>query len=77
LHDGLGAGAIFIIVFVALLVIYLVVFMALNKFKRQATGIDILPHRSFWASLPVYSFAGVMFVFRKVTGKGAGYTSVS
>jgi hypothetical protein len=49
--------------------------MAFNKFKRQATGLDIVPHRIFWTSLPGYSLDGVIFVYRKVTGK-SGYGSV-
>lgn len=43
--------------------------MSFNKFKRQATGIDILPHRTFWKSLPGYSLDGAKFVYRKATGK--------
>jgi hypothetical protein len=50
--------------------------MAFNKFKRQATGIDILPHHTFWISLPRYSLDGIMFLFEKVTGKRTAYDSV-
>ncbi|CAF1445542.1 unnamed protein product, partial [Rotaria sordida] len=51
-QNRLSIGAIFIIALVALVTIYLVVFISFNKLKRQATGIEILPHRTFWVSLP-------------------------
>jgi hypothetical protein len=72
----LGTGTIFLILLIAFIFIYLIGFMAFNKFQRQATGGDILPHRTFWISLPGYSFDGVMFVFRKVTRKEAAYTPI-
>jgi hypothetical protein len=49
--------------------------MSFNKFKRQASGIEILPHRGFWMSLGGHSRDGVKFVYQKVTGK-SGYNSV-
>jgi hypothetical protein len=75
--NGLSGGTIVIIILIASIFIYLVGFMTFNKFKRQATGVDILPHRTFWISLPGYSLDGVMFVFKKVTGKGTSYTPVT
>jgi hypothetical protein len=76
LKNGLSGGTVFIIVLVGVVFIYLVAFMSFNKFKRQATGVAILPHHIFWTSLPGYSLDGVMFIFRKATGKGTGYTTV-
>ncbi|CAF0989874.1 unnamed protein product [Adineta steineri] len=73
---GLSGGTLVIILFMVLVVIYLVAFMSYNKFRRQATGINIFPHRTFWTSLLGYSVDGVIFVFRKVTCKSIGYNTV-
>ncbi|CAF3816470.1 unnamed protein product [Adineta steineri] len=73
---GLSGGSLVIILFMVLVVIYLVAFMSYNKFRRQATGINIFPHRTFWTSLLGYSVDGVIFVFRKVTCKSIGYNTV-
>lgn len=76
-HDGgLSTGTIFIITLVAIVFVYLLVFMAYNRIKKQATGIDILPHRQFWTELPVHSLNGVTFIYRKVTGKKSNYNTV-
>ncbi|CAF3188455.1 unnamed protein product [Rotaria socialis] len=75
-NKGLSGGAVLLIIVVVLVFIYLITFMSFNKFKREATGLDILPHRSFWISLPGYSKDGVIFIFQKLTNKGATYQTV-
>jgi hypothetical protein len=68
---GLPAGAIFLIILVALAVIYLAVFAVYNRFRHQRSGVDLIAHRTFWVAVPVYAKDGVRFLFYKVTGKGA------
>ncbi|CAF0991764.1 unnamed protein product [Adineta ricciae] len=75
-NDGISGGLVFIIVLFALLCIYLIGFMVFNKFKRQATGLDMLPHRTFWISLPGYALAGTRFIFGKITNKKTDYSSI-
>lgn len=50
--------------------------MGINRFRRQATGADILPHRTFWVAVPGHALYGVTFLFRKATGKETNYTPV-
>ncbi|CAF3895064.1 unnamed protein product [Adineta steineri] len=75
-NDGPSAGTIFIVILLVLIFVYLIAFMSYNKFKLQATGIEILPHRTFWISLPRYSSAGILFVFQKVTNKKGDYNAI-
>ncbi|CAF3349978.1 unnamed protein product [Rotaria socialis] len=74
--NGLSGGTIFIIILLVAAVIYFIAFISFNKFKRQASGVDILPHRTFWVSLPGYSLGGVKFIVHKITGKETNYTPV-
>ncbi len=71
----MSGGSIFIIILVVLIIVYVVAFVIFNKFKRQATGIDMLPHRTFWISLPGLARDGGKFLVAKVTGK-SGYGTV-
>ncbi|CAF0984760.1 unnamed protein product [Adineta steineri] len=75
-NDGPSVGTIFIIALLVLISVYLIAFISYNKFKLQATGIEILPHRTFWISLPRYSSAGILFVFQKVTNKKGDYNAI-
>ncbi|CAF0928293.1 unnamed protein product [Adineta steineri] len=76
LPNKLGGGAVFILILVILAMIYLIGFMTFNKFQRHESGINILPHRQFWISLPGYALDGILFTLRKVTSKGTTYTAV-
>ena len=69
-HGGVPAGAIFIIILVALAVIYLIVFAIYNRFRHQRSGADLIAHRTFWVAVPVYAKDGVRYIFRRATGKG-------
>jgi hypothetical protein len=71
----LSDGAVFIIILLVLIIVYVVGFVSFNKFKRQATGLDLIPHRFFWISLFSYVLDGGKFIVAKVTGK-SGYSTV-
>jgi hypothetical protein len=67
---GVPVGTVILIIIVAVAFIYFVVFALYNRFRLQQTGLDIIPHRTFWVAVPVYAKDGVVFLFRKATGKG-------
>jgi len=74
--SGFPFGAIFLIALVALAVIYFTVFALYNRFRLQASGRDLIAHRTFWVGVPVYAKDGVVYLFRRATGKGGEYRSV-
>jgi hypothetical protein len=63
-------GAIFIIALVALAVVYFTVFALYYRFRLHQSGRDLIAHRTFWVGVPVYAKDGVVYLFRRVTGKG-------
>lgn len=72
---GLSGGSIFLIILLVGGVVYLVGGILFNKFKRQATGVEIIPNVGFWTSLPGLIKDGVMFIVHKITRRG-NYTPV-
>lgn len=63
-------GAIFLIIIVALAVVYFTVFALYSRFLRHQSGRDLIAHRTFWVGVPVYAKDGVVYLFRRATGKG-------
>ena len=52
-------------------------FAVFYRVRHQRRGLDLIAHRTFWVALPVYARDGVVYLFRRVTGKGdASYQSV-
>jgi 1,2-dihydroxy-3-keto-5-methylthiopentene dioxygenase len=72
---GLSGGSILLIILLVVAVVYLVAGVLFNKFKRQATGIELIPNVGFWTSLPGLVKDGVMFIVHKITKRGQ-YTQV-
>jgi len=67
---GITVGLVFIIILLVGAVIYLIGFTLFNRFGRHQTGIEMIPHRTFWVAVPARAKDGVVFLFRKATGKG-------
>jgi len=67
---GLSGGSILLIILLVVAVVYLVAGVLFNKFKRQASGIELIPNVGFWTSLPGLVKDGVMFLVHKVTKRG-------
>jgi hypothetical protein len=67
---GLSGGSIFLIILLVGGVVYLVAGILFNKFKRQATGVELIPNVGFWTSLPGLTKDGVMFIVHKITRRG-------
>lgn len=66
---GLTSGGVFLIVLVVLIFIYVITMISLNKWRRKATGVDLLPHRTFWITVPGLAREGFRFTFYKITRK--------
>lgn len=74
---GIGGGAVFVIILLVLVFVYLVGFALFYRLRQQKSGLDLIPHRTFWASLPGYAKDGGVYVYQRVTGKGnSNYSSV-
>lgn len=58
--DSLTAGSVLLIVFFCLLAVYVLGGMVWN-YRAGATGTDLLPHASFWKSVPGLIKDGVRF----------------
>jgi hypothetical protein len=67
---GLSGGSIFLILLLVLAVVYLVAGILFNKFKRQATGVELIPNVGFWTSLPGLVKDGALFIVHKITRRG-------
>ncbi|GFS18468.1 cation-dependent mannose-6-phosphate receptor [Elysia marginata] len=66
----IGPGTIVILVFSISFVLYLVVGSLLNL-SRGHSGVEILPHHSFWLILPTYIKEGFMFTFCRSRGRSS------
>jgi len=73
---GLSGGAIVIIIAVCLLVTYVVATVLYNRFRLNLQGTELIPHRTFWVSLPGLSKDGFLHTYRTVRGQGKGYQKV-
>jgi len=58
---GVSVGTILLILLLVGVIVYLVGFAAYNYKMRGARGLEIVPHRSFWMSLPEYVLDGMRF----------------
>jgi len=72
---GLSVGSILLIILLCLVVVYIVAGILFNKFRRDLTGIELVPNVTFWTSIPGLVKDGVMFLVGKVRGR-SGYQSV-
>jgi len=69
--SGLSGGSILLIIFFVTLTVYFIGGVAFNKYKREATGLDLIPNVGFWMMIPGLVKDGVLFVKGKVTGGGS------
>jgi hypothetical protein len=67
---GIGGGAVFIIILLVVAFVYFVGFAAYFRFRHQRTGKELIANRTFWVALPTYAKYGVIYVYRRATGKG-------
>ncbi|KAL6063600.1 Autophagy-related protein 27 [Balamuthia mandrillaris] len=62
---GLAGGWIFIIVLSCVVVVYLVGGVAYQKFRKEESGLNLIPNLEFWKALPGYVKDGCVFSFNK------------
>ena len=41
--------------------VYLVGGMLFNRFHKGASGVEVIPHVTFWKSVPVYAKVGLLY----------------
>jgi len=74
---GLSGGSIFLIIFFVAIFVYFAAGVGYMKFRKQATGVELIPNVDFWASIPGLCKDGVKFLISKVRGGGgSAYSNV-
>ncbi len=74
---GISGGTVFIIILLVLIFVYFVGFAVFYHVREQKSGLELIAHRTFWASLPGYAKDGAVYAYRRVANKGADpYQSV-
>mmetsp|Transcript_33750 Transcript_33750/g.94987 ORF Transcript_33750/g.94987 Transcript_33750/m.94987 type:complete len:256 (+) Transcript_33750:165-932(+) len=69
---GIPGGAVFIIILVCVLVIYICGGVGYNYYKGNR-GVELVPNLEFWKDLPYLLKDGVMFIVNTATGKSGSY----
>ncbi len=67
---GIAGGVVFIIILIVPTFSYFVGFALFYRFHQQKSGVELIPHRTFWVALPGYARDGVVYVYRRVSSKG-------
>jgi len=74
---GISGGWIFIIILVCIAVLYVVGGVIYKRVRTEDRGIDMIPNKDFWFSLPLLVVAGHLYIWRKLRGLcGANYETV-
>ena len=77
---GCTGGCVFVILFFVSLVLYAAGMVSWNFFRQGKRGVDLVPHKEFWLSVPGLIKDGVVFSFsrvRQLCGGGQGGSSNS
>jgi len=76
---GGKGGMIFVILLLVGFAVYFIGFALWNKFKNQAEGMEIIPHREFWSETPSLFLEGINFVKGKLFAMCGreGYSNIS
>jgi len=72
---GLSGGAIFLILFICVVFVYLVGGIAFNAGIRKQRGVEMIPNLEFWVTVPGLVKDGCMWTFNKIFRRG-GYSQV-
>ncbi|XP_048755148.1 uncharacterized protein LOC125666064 isoform X1 [Ostrea edulis] len=72
---GLSAGTILIIIFVAMIPVYLIGGVLFQVFVRKNSGMKVIPNYNFWVGLPGLIKDGMLFIIRGGRKKGT-YNSI-
>lgn len=66
--DGLSGGAIFLIILMVSVILYVGVGVGICYKKYEKRGIEACPHKDFWFSIPGLVKDGVVFTIGKIKG---------
>eukprot|EP00794_Sanderia_malayensis_P003085 gene3085-3550_t len=73
---GLSVGSIICIVLFAILFVYFVFGIILNKYAFHKEGTDVIPQKSFWADIPHLVKDGARFSYQKIKGNSGQYEQI-
>jgi len=74
---GISGGWIFIIILICLVAVYLIGGVIYKRFRTEDRGLDLIPQKDFWFSLPFLVKDGHMYIWKKARGLcGAQYETV-
>jgi len=68
---GLSGGSILLIIFFCLAFSYLVLGAVFLKYKRGATGKEVIPNATFWSGIPGLVKDGFLFVISPCSKRGS------
>ncbi|KAK6166148.1 hypothetical protein SNE40_022911 [Patella caerulea] len=72
---SLSTGSIIVIIFFAVLVVYVIAGISFQRFARKASGKEMAPNYGFWSSMPGLVKDGVLFTVK--CGKvGSSYDNI-
>eukprot|EP00461_Guttulinopsis_vulgaris_P000018 UN00018 len=72
--EGMSGGAIFLLIIFITLAIYFAAGFAICMFRFGKRGIDAVPHKDFWCSLPGWYVAGIKFTIGKIKNAAGSKT---
>ncbi|CAF1341044.1 unnamed protein product [Adineta steineri] len=67
--NGLTGGAVFIIVLICIITIYLIISIIFLRFVKHEQGINLIPNRTLWLQIGADAMNGVRFTVSKVRGR--------
>jgi hypothetical protein len=71
---SIGGGAVFVIILVVLIFVYIVGGMIFLKYKHGATGSDMIPNRSMWLNLTSHTVDGVRYSIQVIRNRSLAVT---
>jgi hypothetical protein len=65
----MGGGAVFIIILIVILFVYIIGGMIFLKFARGATGSDMIPNRLIWLNITLHAIDGLRYSVQVIRHK--------
>jgi hypothetical protein len=76
-NNGLSTGAVFLILLMCFVAVYLLVGILWNRFKRHKRGVEVIPNFEFWRVTMGLFADGAKFLWRKVRCKKGNYETIT
>ncbi|KEG15587.1 hypothetical protein DQ04_00031210 [Trypanosoma grayi] len=74
---GCGSGCAFVVIFFVGLVVYILATVLWYYLRNGKRGVDLIPHREFWADFPYLLKDGALYAYSKIAGCFGGGTRVA